>query len=137
MLHNEPAACLPPELQKALMGFKFTRDDLIAIHSKLCSQAAELMTKKNHDYGGREDGFEAVFANFSRVEALEICSTSQGFLVRLTDKLSRLITLTQGRKFQVAESLRDTTIDIINYAVLFYAYNYAKEQQEKQQTKGK
>jgi hypothetical protein len=46
------------------------------------------MSLKNRDYAGKE-GTEP-FANFTRVEAMGICTTEQGFMCRLTDKMSRL-----------------------------------------------
>jgi hypothetical protein len=52
-----------------------------------------------------------------------ICKTEAGMLVRMTDKMSRLSSFLESGKFEVAdESLEDTTLDIINYAVLLYAY---------------
>jgi hypothetical protein len=81
------------------------------------------MQRKNHDYSGGEDSSDA-FLNFTRVEKLGITSTGQGFLVRMTDKLSRLITYIHNGKFQVEdEKLKDTIIDLINYSILLYAYS--------------
>lgn len=65
-----------------------TRDELLKIHEDLTGKARSLMRKKNADYAGN-DGLEP-FANFTRVQAMGICSTEQGFLVRMTDKMSRL-----------------------------------------------
>lgn len=97
------------------------RQDLVRIHGKLVAEAHHLMVRKNKDYAGK--GGEEPFANFTRVEAMGICSTTKGFLVRLTDKLSRLSSFADSGTFAVTdESLRDTVLDIINYAVLLYAY---------------
>ena len=58
-----------------------------------------------------------------------ITSTEKGFLVRMTDKMSRLSTFCDGGRFAVSdESLRDTIIDIINYGVLLYGYTKSKPQ---------
>ena len=98
-----------------------TRDELLAIHEKICGDAQGLMRKKNADYAGN-DGLEP-FANFTRVEAMGICSTEQGFLVRMTDKMSRLSSFVESGKLAVEnESFQDTIVDIINYSVLLYAY---------------
>ena len=77
-----------------------TRDDLLRNHEMLCSTARELMKKKNADYAGR-NGVEP-FANFTRVEAMGICSTERGMLVRVTDKMSRLSSFVESGKLKVA-----------------------------------
>ena len=102
------------------------RDELLNIHDKLCASAWSLMKRKNHDYSGGEDDQQA-FLNFTRVESLGITDTTTGFLVRMTDKISRLITFSKNGKFEVAdEALKDTIIDLINYSILLYAYNTDK-----------
>lgn len=98
-----------------------TRDELIVMHKELCNSALELLKKKNADYAGN-DGLEP-FANFTRVEAMGICKTEAGFMVRLTDKMSRLSSFLKSGKMQVTdESFNDTCIDVINYMVLLSAY---------------
>ena len=97
------------------------REDLVKLHGQLITEAHHLMVRKNKDYAGRSG--EEPFANFTRVEAMGICSTTKGFLVRRTDKMSRLSSFADAGTFAVAdESLRDTVLDIINYAILLYAY---------------
>ena len=97
------------------------RDAYLQFHEEFCNAARELSARKNNDYAGR--GGEEPFANFTRVEAMGICSTEQGFMVRLTDKLSRLATLAAGGKLQVTdETAHDTLKDVVNYAILLAAY---------------
>lgn len=87
------------------------------------------MRKKNADYAGNEG--KEPFANFTRVESMGICSTEQGFLVRMTDKMSRLSSFVESGKLAVEnESFEDTIIDIVNYAVLMYSYLHDKNTQE-------
>lgn len=105
-------------------GHNMTRDELLEFHRAFCEEARALMARKNHDYAGNS-GAEP-FANFTRVESLGICLTEQGFLVRLTDKLSRLATFVASRKLLVAESVRDTCLDVANYIILFAAYCHQK-----------
>ena len=103
-----------------------TRDELLQFHNDLCTQARELMSLKNRDYAGNE-GTEP-FANFTRVEAMGICKTEQGFLVRLTDKMSRLSSFIHAGKMSVEdESFMDTCVDVINYMVLLAAYLKEKD----------
>ena len=107
-----------------------TRDELLAFHSELCEDAKALMSLKNKDYAGNE-GVEP-FANFTRVEAMGICKTEQGFMVRLTDKMSRLSSFIRAGKMHIKdESFKDTCIDVINYMVLLAAYLKDKEQSDK------
>jgi hypothetical protein len=96
------------------------REELIEFFNDAVDEARQLIESKNHDYAG-EDG-DKPFANFTRVESLGITSTERGFLVRLTDKLSRLSSFCESGNFQVDESLRDTCLDIVNYSILYLAY---------------
>ena len=103
-----------------------TRDELLRYHSEICKSAQELMALKNRDYAGQE-GNEP-FANFTRVESMGICSTEQGFMTRVTDKMSRLSSFLNSGKMHVEdESFRDTIVDVINYMVLLSAYIQDKE----------
>ena len=99
------------------------REELLRIHTALTSRAKALMELKNHDYSGGNCGDDP-FLNFSRVEKLGITDTKTGFMVRITDKISRLITFIQKGKLKVKdEAFEDTILDLINYGVLLYAYN--------------
>ena len=101
--------------------YNMTRDELLKYHTTVCEQAKELMKKKNHDYAG--EGGDQPFANFERTESMGVCSTEQGFLVRVVDKVSRLSTFASAGKLKVDnESYEDAIVDIINYMVLFSAY---------------
>jgi hypothetical protein len=107
-----------------------TRDELLKFHEEITKQARDLMSLKNRDYAGNE-GVEP-FANFTRVEAMGICKTEQGFMVRLTDKMSRLSSFVRAGKMNVKdESFMDTCVDVINYMVLLAAYLKDKESQSK------
>lgn len=100
---------------------RMNQADYFAFHEKFCADALALSKKKNNDYAG--SGGTQPFANFERVEALGICATEVGFLTRLTDKLCRINTFVQDGVLQVSdESVRDTLIDVVNYAVLLAAY---------------
>ena len=102
-----------------------TREELLKHHEVLCKQARDLMDMKNRDYAG--NGGKQPFANFTRVEAMGICSTEQGFMVRLTDKMSRLSSIIESGKTNVKdESFEDTMVDVINYIVLLSAYRQDK-----------
>ena len=96
---------------------KMNREELLKHHDSLCNEAKELMKKKNHDYAG--SGGDSPFANFERTEAMGICSTEAGVLVRMVDKISRLSTFVEAGKLKVDnEGYQDAIVDIINYCVL-------------------
>ena len=97
------------------------REDLLKHHDLICKTAKDIMKQKNHDYAGA-DG-EKPFANFERTEAMGVCSTEQGFLVRVIDKVSRLSTFATSGTLKVEnESYEDAILDIVNYMVLLSAY---------------
>jgi hypothetical protein len=105
------------------------RDDLLAYHKELCDRAFSLMQRKNADYAGR--GGDEPFANFTRCEAMGICQTEAGMLVRMTDKMSRLSSFVESGTLAVKdESVEDTCLDLINYSVLFYAYLQSKKERK-------
>ncbi len=88
------------------------RQRLYETHGVLCKAALELMRQKNQDYAAGNDPYR----NFRMFGGL-------GFLVRLSDKLSRLRSFEERGTFVVGdEGLRDTIIDIINYAILYYQF---------------
>ena len=102
------------------------RQELFKHHKEICGEALSIMEKKNHDYAGEEG--DSSFANFTRSEDMGICTTEQGFLVRLCDKLSRLSTFASAGELKVDnESYHDAIVDIINYCVLFDGYVSSKK----------
>jgi len=95
--------------------------DLLNHHKDLCKTARDLMAIKNHDYAGSKG--DTPWMNFQRSEQMGICSTEQAFLVRITDKISRLVTFTNNGVLLVKdEGVEDSIIDLINYLVLFSAF---------------
>ena len=82
---------------------------------EICEKALEILKKKNHDYSYGEDPFK----NFQLCENVGICKTEEGILVRLSDKLSRIVSLIKSNERLVKdESIEDTVIDMINYGIL-------------------
>jgi hypothetical protein len=106
------------------------RSRLLTLHKELCDEARSLSERKNHDYSGGKDDTHP-FLNFTRCEAMGICKTEAGILVRLTDKMSRLSTFITTGEFKVKdEALRDTILDIVNYSVILYAYTQSQKNHE-------
>ena len=84
-----------------------TLDDLnIQIHGKVCKELTETYKKKNADYG---NSFENSLDKHGLIAGI----------VRMDDKMSRLISLNSKKEQQVMdESLRDTLMDLANYAIM-------------------
>ena len=75
-------------------------------HEKICEELNTLYAKKNHDYG---DSFHLSFLE-------EGMAMSR---IRLGDKFNRFKTLSRNNTQQVNdESIRDTLIDLANYAIM-------------------
>lgn len=100
-------------------------EELLKYHSELCTKARQIMAAKNHDYSGASG--MTPFANFEVAEKLSITSTEAGFLLRITDKLMRLITFVNSGELKVKESTEDACLDVINYMILMAAYLKQKE----------
>lgn len=105
------------------------RDELIEYHERVCEEARELMRVKNHDYAGKNTS--SPWMNFERSEIMGLCKTEQAFMVRILDKVSRLITFIDAGELAVkGEGVHDSIVDIINYMVLFSAFCKEKEERE-------
>lgn len=100
--------------------FPNTRDGLLSFLQAETERMLTIARAKNQDYAG--DASDP-FANFTRVKALGICTPEAGFLTRMTDKLSRIASITASGKTAVKdESVKDTLRDLANYSLLMLAY---------------
>jgi hypothetical protein len=96
------------------------RQAYLDLHSEYLASMSRIALAKNADYTG---GADDPFSNFRLVEALGIGSAEQGFLTRMTDKLSRISSFTkQGTLMVKDESVEDTLLDLANYCLLMAAY---------------
>lgn len=108
------------------------KEEYLKYHEDSCKKMVEITKKKNADYTGTGSD---PFANFSRVESMGACTTLQGFLVRILDKYSRLVSFSQRGYLLVAdENFEDTCLDLANYAILLAGYvkSQKKENPENQ-----
>lgn len=104
------------------------RIELLKLHEEICLKARELMAKKNHDYSGAADTEDA-FQNFRFIEATGATTSEIGIFTRLCDKVKRLggaVARGQSRLQVSDESLEDTIIDLINYAIILRGYLLSK-----------
>ena len=75
-------------------------------HADICKEINALYAMKNHDYG---DSFHQTFIEEGMAMAR----------IRLGDKFSRFKTLSRSGEQKVNdESIRDTLIDLANYAIM-------------------
>lgn len=75
-------------------------------HAAICAEINKLYEQKNHDYG---NSFHQTFVEEGMAMAR----------IRLGDKFNRFKTLSRNRDQQVKdESMRDTLIDLANYAIM-------------------
>lgn len=76
-------------------------------HKEICTELNDLYARKNHDYG---DAFHISFAE----EGMAMPR------IRLGDKLNRFKALTRvpGTQAVKGESIRDTLLDLANYAIM-------------------
>lgn len=79
--------------------------DKSVAHSAICKELTDLYVKKNHDYG---DSFHESFLKWGLTMSA----------IRLGDKLKRFETLASQRQQVKDESIRDTLIDLANYAIM-------------------
>lgn len=103
------------------------REEFLKEHTSICDQIKEVTVRKNADYTGASS--DDPFFNFKTVETLHISTTEQGFLTRMTDKLTRIISLTKpGAVNKVLdEAVEDTLIDFANYCILMVCYLRSKK----------
>lgn len=111
------------------------QEHYIKFHQEMCDRARQISLAKNNDYsapGVRKDDPFAVFNNFMQAERLNICSVEQGFMVRISDKISRLSNLIAPGHNQAVkdESVTDTALDTINYLLLLLGYLETKRKRE-------
>ena len=76
-----------------------------AMHGKICDELTEIYRKKNHDYG---DSFHKSFEEFGLTMAA----------IRMSDKINRFKALLKTPQEVEDESIRDTVMDLANYAIM-------------------
>ena len=104
-----PEPLMPPTLSRSVAqsdvedpgGFDDTTFDRVTQMIQIQSEALDLFARKNKDYGD-------AFATYGTL----------GVLVRIGDKIQRAIHVQRNSLTLVDESLRDTLIDLHNYAAM-------------------
>ena len=105
-----------PPLQIIADNFEYTNKmprqlsladlDNVKVHDRICLELNNIYEKKNADYG---NSFENSLDKHGLIAGI----------VRMDDKMSRLISLNSKNEQQVMdENLRDTLMDLANYAIM-------------------
>lgn len=102
-----------------------TKEEFFIEFEKIAIKMLDTAKRKNADYTGVG---ASPFSNFERVQQLGVCSTEQGFLTRMTDKMSRIASFCSKGELQVKdESVEDTLQDLANYSILMLLYIKSKK----------
>lgn len=92
-------------------------DKYIEALAKNFETALQLMKSKNADYATESDPF----CNFRECERFGV-PVEKGILVRMTDKVSRLLNLISKPGQVKDESIQDTLTDLMNYSNILKVY---------------
>lgn len=87
-------------------------------YEKYQKQMNDILKRKNADYSGKED----TYANFQYCEKLGLCTTEVGIMVRISDKMTRISNLLKQDAQVKEESIKDTLLDMANYAMILASY---------------
>ena len=79
--------------------------DKSTLHASICAGLTDLYTRKHHDYG---DSFAKSYQEWGLAMPC----------IRLDDKLNRLKSLAKNSAQVQDESIRDTLLDLANYAIM-------------------
>jgi len=100
---------------------------LIENYEKYQKQMHDILKRKNSDYAGTAD----TYANFMYCEKLGLCSTETGIMVRISDKMTRISNLLKQDAQVKEESIKDTLLDMANYAMILASYIEDKNKKTK------
>lgn len=96
------------------------KPEYMSYHRECCNKMVSITEKKNKDYTGLGDD---PFRNFRKCENDGTCSVEAGFMVRISDKMSRIQSFIDKGFFEVKdESIEDSILDAANYLILMSGY---------------
>lgn len=99
------------------MTKRWTTQDLLNFHQKVCDEARAIMEKKNHDYAGANG--DTPFANFEASAGVLNYHPVKGLLTRMVDKIRRVNTYLDAGSLKVdGEGVEDAFRDMVNYGIL-------------------
>lgn len=80
-------------------------ENKIELHREICGKMSEIYEKKNHDYG---DSFSQLFKKYGMAYSL----------IHMEEKLARIEQLSNNANKVEGESIKDSLLDLANYAIL-------------------
>ena len=98
-----------------------TKEEYFKKLSSNFNEGLELMKKKNKDYSGVIDPFK----NFKSSNVVGV-PVERGILVRIMDKVCRISQLLDNQAEVKDEQIKDTLLDLQNYANILNTYIYFK-----------
>jgi len=99
------------------------REDYLKEIKSIFDRCYKITEKKGKDYAKEHD----VFYNFKMCEIFGVCLAEEGIVVRMTDKLSRIINLLHKKNDVEDERIEDTIMDLINYSAILLVYLKSKQ----------
>lgn len=98
-------------------------DDVRAVRREMFDRSMGLVEKKGHDYNrAQQQGGDTLF-NLRVAAVLGVVDRPErGVMVRLSDKLMRLISLLDADPAVSGESFEDTVLDVHNYVDYLVAF---------------
>lgn len=101
--------------------------EFVEFHKNTVLKMNEICKAKNQDYSGGAN--VDAFNNFKESAINAGGTVEQGFLFRMSDKMSRIRNLTQAGTAAVKdESIQDTLMDLANYSILMMGYFESKKE---------
>ena len=91
---------------------------LMENYEKYQKSMYDILKRKNSDYSGDSNTYH----NFMHCEELGLCSTEAGIMVRMSDKMARVATLLKQNAKVSDENIKDTLLDLANYAMILASY---------------
>lgn len=110
-----------------------TLEEVYKVQQEIFESATKLVKSKGHDYNFKQQEEGDTLFNLRVAKLLGVTEfTTQGILVRLSDKFMRLASLTSNPTVNPEvkdESVKDTIRDIWNYTA--YLWIFYQEEREK------
>lgn len=106
-------------------------EDVKALHQAVTKEAFELVSSKGNDYNSQQQAGGDTLFNLRVASMLGLVdSPERSVLVRLCDKIMRLVSLTAPGVTPKHESIKDTVLDIVNYSIYVLAFCNEKKEPE-------
>lgn len=104
---------------------ELNRDCASELHKDICKRLLDIYVKKNQDYG---NSFDESLDKFGLIASA----------TRINDKVNRFSSLCTGKKKAkvVEEGVKDTLMDLANYAIMTIMWLEEKENLDKNSKKG-